>query len=160
MINGILSPDMLYMTQSDLRSYTSMIHGLFSVDRMVNIVRFPDNHPGMYFIRDGHHLAIALIAKFGFIPKNRFILEDSTVAHYMEYNPEAGWYTPFNPFIEQRIPDVSIYKSYMKKNWGGTTDFKEKDGKNVYLEYGWWYLNKSNQPLSVKHFLKRYQYES
>jgi len=77
---------------------------------LIAITRFPDER---LFIRDGLHRVTSIhIARFGgVLYEQEYVIEDMTYEMYMTPVPDKGWYTPFDPRVEVRLPDFFDFKS-------------------------------------------------
>lgn len=77
---------------------------------LIAITRFPD---GELYLRDGLHRATSIyIAREGKrLLKSEYVIENMTYKMYLEPAPEYGWFTPFDPRTEVRLPDFLDFKS-------------------------------------------------
>lgn len=126
----------LTITQHNIRSYShlhSMVDfarngGFFTQDiidnyvfrnlnhskqRLIQISKFED---GRMYITDGHHraLAIYLSGNRDFIDSPEYDLNTWRYEHFKEINPESGWVTPFDPRVEVRLPELSVFRGEIK----------------------------------------------
>lgn len=129
----MLSVDELLVTQKKIRDQEQlmqMIHfvregGFFTNNclskhknrthqsPLIEITLFED---GQYFIHDGHHRAASIIiGGRNFIDSTEYRIRKFTYDSYLHPNLEAGWWTPFDPKTEVRLPDMSEYKSIMRQ---------------------------------------------
>lgn len=75
---------------------------------LIQVSRFED---GQMFLHDGHHRVYS-IWKGGrlVLIECEFEVTDWTYAQYLEVNASQGWYTPFDPRSEVRLPDFRSWK--------------------------------------------------
>ena len=77
---------------------------------LIAITRFPD---GKLFIRDGLHRVTSIyIARADrVLYETEYVVEDMSYEMYLNPAPDKGWYTPFDPRTEVRLPDFFDFKS-------------------------------------------------
>jgi hypothetical protein len=76
---------------------------------LIQITEFEDD--GRQYVHDGHHRLCATFLGGRFqLRDDEYELTRCPYAHYLEYNPEGGWFTPFDPRTEVRVADFSGYK--------------------------------------------------
>ena len=90
----------------DLESISA--HGC-SRSFLIAITRFDD---GNLYLRDGLHrtTAIYLARREKVLYDSEFKFEDMTYDMYLEPAPEKGWYTPFDPRTEVRLPNFLDFR--------------------------------------------------
>lgn len=98
-----------------------------------------DTIPGRWtiYIRDGHRrLCAAFLAGAGSLLDCEYRIEDMSYQDYMTANPLKGWYTPFDPRIECRLPDFFAYKNRMIASYNDGFDVSHQiyNSKKEYLE--------------------------
>lgn len=76
---------------------------------LIAVTRFPD---GKLFLRDGlHRVTSVYIARI--IPAlfdEEYVIENMTYDMWTNPAPDNGWYTPFDPRKEVRVPDFLKFK--------------------------------------------------
>lgn len=91
----------------DLKSITSHNHKKSS---LIAITRFED---GSLYLRDGLHrtTAIYLARSERVLYPSEYQFEDMTYDMYLNAAPDKGWWTPFDPRIEVRLPDFLNFRN-------------------------------------------------
>lgn len=80
---------------------------------LVKITRFED---GLLAVHDGFHRTFSVwYAGRQFLLPEEYQIEDWTYAAYLEINFRNGWYTPFDPRTEVRLPDFGNFKKQVRK---------------------------------------------
>lgn len=111
-----LSINELYVTQSGYRSGSEIkqLRKFISVPGnnwekcKIYITKFED---GKLFIHDGHHRVLAtLLSGRVCLNENEFEIHEWKYQDYINLNFSTPWYTPFDPRIESRLPDVFGFK--------------------------------------------------
>jgi len=96
-------------TQKVLDDYNSC-----SGNNLIMLNRFED---GRFFLHDGHHRVAAIwLAGRDFIyPEELGGFTDYVYARYGRPNFDRGWYTPFDPRTQVRIPDFFDFKEEVRR---------------------------------------------
>lgn len=93
-----------FFTSNALMKYPS--RGKFSP--LIEITVFED---GQHFIHDGHHRAAAIyLSNRSFIDRTEYRIRNFTYDDYLNPNLKVEWWTPFDPRVEVRLSDMSVYK--------------------------------------------------
>lgn len=101
-------------------------------DKPICLTKFSDD--GKLYIRDGHRrLCAALLAGATDLLDCEYKIEEMSYKDYMTANPAAGWYTPFDPRTECRLPDFFAYKNNMIELWNGSINDKSSVIKHIYM---------------------------
>lgn len=78
------------------------------VSPLIQISRFED---GKLYVHDGHHRIVAtFIGERYELGPDEYEITDWTYDEYLAINLKAGWYTPYDPRIEVRLPDLKAFK--------------------------------------------------
>jgi len=71
---------------------------------------------GKKFVTDGHHRCLAkVLADKSWLYPEEYILKEYTLDEFKEINIDNGWFTPFNPFTEIRLSNLSLFKEMVHK---------------------------------------------
>ncbi len=91
-------------------------------DKPIAITQFQD---GDMYIRDGHRRLCAMIlAGARGILECEYVIEQMTYEKYLEFAPDNGWYTPFDPRTECRLPDFFEFKAKLQHDYEEGESFK------------------------------------
>lgn len=71
---------------------------------------------GDYFVTDGHHRCLAkILANILYLNSSEYIIKKYSLAEFEEINLDNNWVTPFNPWTELRLSDLSKFKEKINK---------------------------------------------
>jgi hypothetical protein len=81
----------------------------------IQIARFED---GRLFIHDGHHRVVScLLGGRHVLYDEEFEIAECVYEKYMTFCLEKGWYTPFDPRTQVRVPDLTAFKSEVMRRY-------------------------------------------
>jgi hypothetical protein len=84
------------------------------VSPLIHIARIVDD--GSLLVHDGHHRTVA-VWRGGrrFLDPEEYIIAEYTYQQYIDVNFDRGWYTPFDPRTECRLPDFKEFKESVRR---------------------------------------------
>lgn len=87
----------------------------------IELIRLQDD--GELYIANGHHRCVGLF-KFGYtdVPDNRFNIKSFSIADMESINFRVGYTTPFNPWRECRLADLTNFRMHLS----GIAEFDQK----------------------------------
>lgn len=91
---------------------------------LIQVSRFEDSQTnGPFYIHDGHHRALStFLAGRSFLREDEYEITDWAYQQYMEVNHANGWYTPFDPRTQVRLPDFGDFKREARDRFLGGED--------------------------------------
>ncbi len=105
----------LIVTQDHIRNVGQLKNMIIFVktgnkfQEKIILSRFPDSK---IYIQDGHHRLCAMfLSKKYTIESNEYTIKDWKYEDYLDINFEQGWITPYHPYKEIRIPNLTDYKN-------------------------------------------------
>lgn len=116
-----------FWNQHSLENYAKL--NSLKVSPLISISLFEDNK---MYIHDGHHrISSVYLGGRNFLRQDEYRIHRWLYKDYLEINISNNWITPFDPRIEGRVADLSVFKKNVEKSIDKINYII--NNKNIYL---------------------------